>query len=107
MFFYVVDAAAAVECCSSPGGIACLFLCLFFSCFAGFRGFPKIFFCLSVTQREGLDDPGIRLASFAELVERQLVVVVFIHLAEDLVHPSLWSVFIFRVGSLTLNVKDN
>jgi len=79
----------------SSGGMAFSF------CF----GLPQVF--LSVTQREGLDDPGIRLAAFAELVERQLVVVVLVHLAEDLVHPSLWSVFIFRVGSLTLNVKDN
>ena len=57
---------------------------------------------LSVTQRESLNDPRIGFAAFAELVKRQFVVVVLVHLAEDLVHPSLWSVFILRIGSLTL-----
>ena len=62
---------------------------------------------LSVTQRESLNDPRIGFAAFAELVKRQFVVVVLVHLAEDLVHPSLWSVFILRIGSLTLSMSKN
>ena len=62
---------------------------------------------LSVAQREGLNDPRIGLAPFAKLVDRELVVVVLVHLAKDLVHPSLRSVLIFRARRLALKCQQN
>ena len=42
-----------------------------------------------VSQRERLHNAWVRLTAFAEFFQRQAVVVVFIHLVEDLVHSFL------------------
>lgn len=53
-------------------------------------------------ERERLHDAGVRLRALPELVQGQAVVVVRVHLVEDLVHPLLRRVLVLRRRLLAL-----
>lgn len=55
-------------------------------------------------KRQRLHDAGIGLAALAELLERELVVMVLIHLVEDLVNAFLRRVLVLWLWSLALEV---
>lgn len=57
---------------------------------------------VSAPQAQCLHDPRIRLAALSELLQGQAVVVVLVHLVEDLVHPLLRRVLVLGHRLLTL-----
>ena len=63
------------------------------------------FFQSVVAQGQSLDDARIGLAALAEFIQRQLVIVILIHLAEDLVHSSLRRILVLLLWCLTLKRK--
>lgn len=57
---------------------------------------------LIAAEAERLHDSWIGFAAVAELLQRQFVVVVFVHLIEDFVDALLWGVVVFGQWLLAL-----
>lgn len=60
---------------------------------------------LVAAQTESLHDARVRFAALAELLERQPIVVVLVHLVEDLVDALLRCVLVLRLRLLALCVR--
>lgn len=57
---------------------------------------------LIAAETQRLNDSRVCFAAVAELLQRQTVVVILIHLIKDFIDSLLWRVFIFRDWLLTL-----
>lgn len=61
--------------------------------------------CLITAQAQRLNDSRIRFTAISEFLQREFIIVIFIHLIENFIDALLRCIFIFRLRLLSLSTE--